>query len=65
MHIADASNVPKSAARVDPTASSTARTSSIRVSSDGVSRTRSDSPAPRRSNLISRENRARRSLNER
>ena len=47
---------PKSAARCEPTASMTARTSSIRVSSVGAPLTGSDMPVPRLSNLISREN---------
>ena len=57
------SEAPKIAARSDPTASMTARTSSIRCSSVGSSLagTGSDIPVPRLSNRISRENEARRS----
>ena len=53
---------PRSAARSDPTASITARTSSIRCSSVGrrSSGTRSDRPVPRLSNRISRQNDANR-----
>ena len=49
---------PKSAARSEPTASSTARTSSIRCSSVGrrSSGTWSERPVPRLSKRISREN---------
>ena len=64
-HIATPSETPKSAARSEPTASHTAWTSPIRVSSVGnaESGTRSDSPVPRLSNRISRENVASRSKN--
>src|SRR2546421_4050104 len=56
------SEKPKSAARSEPTASITARTSSIRSSSVGRSwtLTRSDSPVPRLSKRISRLKEARR-----
>jgi hypothetical protein len=47
--------MPTIAARVDPTASITARTSSIRVSRLGAPATRSDMPVPRLSKAISRE----------
>jgi hypothetical protein len=46
--------MPKSAARSEPTASMTARTSSIRCSSVGISDTRSESPVPGLSNRMSR-----------
>jgi hypothetical protein len=52
------SDKPKSAARREPAASITARTSSMRVSSVGAPSTGSDIPVPRLSNLISRENEA-------
>ena len=57
------SECPNSAARSEPTASSTARTSSMRSSRVGSSSfdTRSESPVPRLSKRISRENEARRS----
>ena len=45
----------KIAVRLDPTASSTALRSSIRVSSVGAPLTRSDIPVPRLSNKISLE----------
>ena len=53
---------PKSVARSDPTASITARTSSIRSSSVGrwVRSTGSDNPVPRLSKVIKRENDANR-----
>ena len=59
------SECPSSAARSDPTASITARTSSMRSSSVGNPSvgTGSDRPVPRLSNRISRENEARRSRN--
>ena len=44
----------QSTALVDPTASITARTSSIVVSIDGTSRTRSESPVPRLSSISTR-----------
>jgi hypothetical protein len=56
-----ASKVPRMAARCDPAASMTARRSSILVSSVGIWATRSDSPVPRRSKVIRRENDASRS----
>ena len=46
--------MPSSAARSEPTASITARTSSIRSSSEATPLTRSDRPVPRLSNRISR-----------
>lgn len=49
------SEMPNSAARCEPTASITTRTSSIRCSSVGISATRSDSPVPRLSKRIRRE----------
>jgi hypothetical protein len=54
------SDTPNRLARVEPAASSTARTSSMRASSPGsaLTGTRSDSPVPRLSNRISRENEA-------
>ena len=48
-------------ARSEPTASMTALTSSIRVSRSGMSDTRSESPVPRLSNRIRRQNDAIRS----
>src|SRR6516162_10911972 len=51
---------PNSAARSEPAASITARTSSIRSSSVATPATRSDRPVPRLSNRIRRENAARR-----
>ena len=48
------SETPSSAARSEPTASITARTSSIRSSSGATPWTRSDRPVPRLSNRISR-----------
>jgi hypothetical protein len=54
--IAAPSEEPKNAARLDPTASITARASSIRVSSVGAPLTRSDMPVPRLSNRINRQN---------
>ena len=44
------------AARSDPAASMTARMSSMRTSAEAKSATRSESPVPRLSNRISREN---------
>jgi hypothetical protein len=58
MHIAAPSDSPKKAARREPTASMTGRTSSIRVSKVGAPLTRSDIPVPRLSSRISRENEA-------
>jgi hypothetical protein len=62
MHIGPPSEMPSSAARREPAASITARTSSMRCSSVGrlFSSTRSESPVPRLSNTMSREKRARR-----
>jgi hypothetical protein len=59
------SETPTSAACLDPTASITARTSSMRCSSEGssLSETRSERPVPRLSNRMSRENDARRERN--
>jgi hypothetical protein len=54
--IAAPSESPKNAARREPTASITARTSSIRVSSVGAPVTGSDIPVPRLSKRIRREN---------
>ena len=51
MLIGAPSEIPHSAARSEPAASITARTSSIRCSSVGASATGSDSPDPRRSNV--------------
>ena len=56
MLIGTPSETPTSAARSDPAASITARTSSIRSSSVGAVATGSDSPAPRRSNWMTRAN---------
>ena len=53
------------AARLLPAASITARTSSMRVSSDGTSFTMSDMPVPRLSNVISRPMLPRRSFRRR
>src|SRR5438876_243606 len=50
--------MPKSAARSEPTAFMTVRTSSIRTSRLGMSGTRSDRPVPRLSKRIRRENAA-------
>ncbi len=55
-HIALPSVLPNSAACSDPTALITACTSSMRCSSVGVLEIRSDSPVPRLSKRISREN---------
>jgi hypothetical protein len=44
--------MPRRIARRDPTASITARTSSIRSSSDAMPETRSESPVPRLSKRI-------------
>ena len=60
LHIGPPSDTPSSTACRDPTASSTARTSSMRCSRVGRCVTGSDSPVPRLSNRISRENEARR-----
>jgi hypothetical protein len=54
------SETPMMAARFDPAASITARMSSIRVSRSGMPVVLSESPVPRLSNWISRENEARR-----
>ena len=56
------SDTPQSAARSDPTASMTARTSSMRCSSVGMALTRSESPVPRLSKRMSRANEAMRSI---
>ena len=56
MLIGTPSEIPISAARSEPAASITARTSSMRCSSVGASATGSDSPEPRRSKLITRAN---------
>ena len=55
-HMGPPSDTPNIAARSDPAASITARTSSTRCSSVGTSLTGSDSPVPRLSKTISREN---------
>src|SRR6266403_623186 len=55
-HIGPPSEMPNSVARSDPAASITARTSSMRCSSEGKSTRRSESPVPRRSSMMSREN---------
>ncbi len=62
-HMVPPSECPKSAVRSDPTASRTARTSSIRCSSVGKLSfgTRSERPVPRLSKRIRRENDASRS----
>ena len=52
------SESPNSAARSEPAASNTARTSSMRSSSGAGAATGSESPVPRLSNRISRENEA-------
>lgn len=57
------SDEPNSAARSEPAASITARTSSIRSSRVAASVTRSDKPVPRLSNKINRENDASRRKN--
>jgi hypothetical protein len=49
MHIVAPSDMPSSAARSEPAASITARTSSIRSSSVGAPATGSERPTPRRS----------------
>ena len=54
------SSVPQIAARSDPAASMTASTSSICSSSVGAPKSGSDSPDPRRSNVITRANWVRR-----
>src|SRR5262249_58022140 len=54
--IAAPSATPTNAAHVEPTASMTARTSSIRSSSVGTPTTESEEPTPRLSNRISRPN---------
>src|SRR6266545_5832225 len=59
--IAAPSELPKSAARLEPTASITALTSSMRVSSVGAPLTRSDMPVPRLSKRMSRQKEASRS----
>ena len=58
MAIGPPSDTPSTTVRSEPTASITARASSIRTSSDGSrsSDTRSDSPTPRLSNTITRAN---------
>ena len=58
MAIGPPSDTPRTTVRSEPTASITARASSIRTSSDGSrsSDTRSESPTPRLSNTITREN---------
>ena len=65
MAIGPPSDTPSTTARSEPTASITARASSIRTSSDGSrsSDTRSESPTPRLSNTITRENDERRVKN--
>ena len=63
LHIGPPSDTPSSTACLDPTASSTARTSSMRCSRVGRCVTGSDSPVPRLSNRISRENEASRLRN--
>src|SRR6266550_4415725 len=60
-HVCPPSPIPTSVARSAPTASRTARMSSILVSIGPRSRGRSDSPVPRLSNMIRRENDAKRS----
>src|SRR6185369_5318331 len=54
------SDIPNNAARDEPTASITARTSSIRSSSVGTPAMRSDIPTPRLSKRINREKDAKR-----
>ena len=61
MHIVAPSDIPISAARSEPAASITARTSSIRSSSVAAFGTGSESPTPRRSKRITRANELRRS----
>src|SRR5438034_6747293 len=63
IHIGPPSEYPTSAACGERAASITARTSSIRCSSVGMSLTRSESPVPRLSKRINRENEARRCRN--
>jgi hypothetical protein len=58
--IAQPSEYPKSVARLEPTASITARTSSIRCSSEGASYILSDKPCPRLSKVTTRANLERR-----
>ena len=50
------SDAPTTTARRDDAASMTARTSSIRVSRSAIPRTRSESPVPRLSKMMNREN---------
>ncbi len=59
--IAPPSSIAYTAARSEPAASITATTSSICSSSVGARPSGSDSPVPRRSNMISRLNEASRS----
>ena len=54
--IAQPSECPKSVARLEPTASIIARTSSIRCSSEGASDILSDNPCPRLSKVTTRAN---------
>ena len=56
MHIVAPSDMPSSAARLEPAASITARTSSIRSSSVAARSTGSERPTPRRSKRITRAN---------
>ncbi len=63
MLIGPPSEAPTTAARSEPAASITARTSSIRVSRFAIPATRSDAPVPRLSKMISRLNEAIRSKN--
>jgi hypothetical protein len=56
MLIGTPSEIPISAARSEPAASITARTSSIRSSIEGAVATGSDSPEPRRSKASTRAN---------
>ena len=55
-HIGPPSAPPKSAARSEPAASITAPMSSMSSSNEPSVRIRSESPVPRRSNTMSREN---------
>ena len=56
MLIGPPSETPIKAARSEPAASMTARTSSMRVSNVGMPLTRSDMPVPRLSKRMSRQN---------
>jgi hypothetical protein len=65
MLIGPPSETPTIAARSEPAASITARTSSMRVSMSAIPATRSDRPVPRLSKTIRRQKEAIRSKNSR